>query len=235
MDLLATTMNASGDGEVSAIPAVVPDEVLKARFSDLWCRCQRPGSDSGPDAAWGLIDFHYDEAHRRYHDKRHLAFCLAQLDLALDQAAEPDQVQMALWFHDIINEPGRLDNEARSADLFEEQARGVMPEDFISAVKDLILVTTHNDPPEDFDQRLLCDVDLASFGCHWDRYLYDTDGIKAEFLGSAQEYSQKKQKFLEAMLNRPRIFLTDFFSDRYESQARQNIRRLLKLIEQGSH
>jgi len=128
-----------------------------------------------------------------------------------------------------------MDNEARSADLFEEQARGVMSEDFISVVKDLILVTTHNEPPEDFDQRLLCDVDLASFGCHWDRYLYDTNSIKAEFLGPAEEYSQKKQKFLEAMMSRPRIFLTDFFNERYESQARQNIRRLLKLIEQCRH
>lgn len=228
-------MNASGDGEVSTIPAVVPDEVLRARFSDLWVRCLRPGSDSAPDAAWALIDFHYDEPHRRYHDKRHLAFCLEQLDLALDQAAEPDRVQMALWFHDIINEPGQLDNEARSADLFEEQARGVMSEDFIAAVKDLILVTTHNEPPEDFDQRLLCDVDLASFGCHWDRYLYDTNSIKAEFVGSAEEYSQKKQKFLEAILNRPRIFLTDFFNERYENQARKNILRLIKLIEQGRH
>lgn len=234
MNLLAKAMNTSGH-EVSAIPAVVPDEVLRARFSDLWRRCLRPGSAGDPDTAWALIDAHYEEGHRRYHDKRHLAFCLAQLDLALDRAAEPDRVEMALWFHDIINEPGRLDNEARSADLFGEQARGVMSEEFISAVKDLILVTTHNDPPQEPDQRLICDVDLASFGCHWDRYLYDTNGIKAEFVGSAEEYSLKKRKFLEAMLNRPRIFLNDFFYERYESQARQNIRRLLKLIEQGRH
>jgi predicted metal-dependent HD superfamily phosphohydrolase len=228
-------MNSSGDSKVGTIPAIVPDEILRARFSGLWCRCLRPGSDSDPDAAWAVIDSRYAEPHRRYHDKRHLAFCLEQFDLAVDQAAEPDCVEMALWFHDIINEPGQLDNEARSADLFQERARGAMSEDFISAVTELILVTTHSDPPEDPDQRLICDIDLASFGCHWDRYLHDTNSIKAEFLGSAEEYSQKKQKFLEAMLNRPRIFLTDFFKERYEGQARGNICRLLKLIEQRRH
>jgi predicted metal-dependent HD superfamily phosphohydrolase len=34
------------------------------------------------------------------------------------------------------------------------------------------------------------------------------------------------------MLARPRIFLTDFFNARYERQARDNIARLLDLLDQ---
>jgi predicted metal-dependent HD superfamily phosphohydrolase len=56
--------------------------------------------------------------------------------------------------------------------------------------------------------------------------------VKAEFPGSAEEYYEKKRAFLEAMLRRPRIFLTDLFNARYEQQARENIGRLLDLIDQ---
>ena len=208
------------------------DEQLRARFADLWRREAGPGSDRDPATAWAIIDDAYAEPHRHYHDKQHLSHCLDELDIARGTIPHPDRVEMALWFHDVVNEPGKPDNEARSADLFLDLASGVMPGDFVTAVVELIRVTTHRHPPEDLDQRFICDIDLASFGCPWECYLHDTNKVKAEFTGSAEEYYGKKRGFLEAMLRRPRIFLTDLFNARYEQQARENIRRLLDLIDQ---
>ena len=105
--------------------------------------------------------------------------------------------------------------------------------DFVAAVIDLILVTTHRDPPEDPDQRTICDIDLVSFGCPWERYMHDSTNLKAEFPGPEEEYRWKKRAFLETVLNRPRIFLTDFFHERYEGRARENIPRLIDLINRG--
>ncbi|MCU0833041.1 MAG: hypothetical protein MUC77_01215 [Chromatiaceae bacterium] len=210
----------------------VSDETLAARFSDLWRRCSSLGSDGNPVTAWAIIDRSYAEPHRHYHDKQHLSHCLDELDRAHGAIPHPDRVEMALWFHDVVNEPGKPDNEARSADLFLDLASGVMPDDFVTAVAELIRVTTHRHPPEDLDQRFICDIDLASFGCPWECYLDDTNKVKAEFPGSAEEYYGKKRAFLEAMLRRPRIFLTDLFNARYEHQARENIGRLLGLIDQ---
>lgn len=207
------------------------DEQLRDRFTSLWCRCALPNSVFDPSAAWSSLEGRYAESHRHYHDKRHLAHCLSEFDLAADRIARRDQVEMAIWFHDIINDPGRSDNEALSAELFRALAGDSMPASFIAEVVDLILVTTHRQEPIDPDQRILCDIDLASLGCPWECYLRDTGHLRAEFRGSDQDYCRIKRVFLESMLRRPRIFVTDFFYARYEHLARENLSRLLGLID----
>jgi len=205
---------------------------LRNRFKALWDRCLVPNVANRSEAVWVVIAAHYDEPHRFYHDKQHLAYCLEQLDSARDQIDQPDAVEMALWFHDVINDPGHSDNEERSAAFFRHWADGVMNVDFITTVADLILATTHRAAVTEHDQQFICDIDLASFGCHWECYKRDTDNIKAEFTGSQEEYYAGKRAFLGAMLRRPSIFQTDFFRARYEHRARDNIRRLVGLFDQ---
>lgn len=214
---------------------LVSDAVLKDRFSDLWQRCLIPGAPNETKAIWAKLDRRYREPHRHYHDPNHLAHCLAELDLAGDRVTHPDQVEMAIWFHDVINEPGERDNEQLSADYFRSKADGLMNTGFVDAVVDLILVTTHRQPPSDPDQQFICDIDLASFGLPWECFIRDSDAVKAEFPGTDSEYFRAKAVFLEAMLARPKIFLTDFFHDRYERQARENIGLLLEQIEKQRH
>ena len=108
-----------------------------------------------------------------------------------------------------------------------------MAADFVTAVAELILVTTHRAPPSSPCAQYVCDIDLASFGCPWERYLADTLNVKAEFEGSAEEYYLRKRAFLKAMLGRPQIFHSDFFHALYERQARANIRRLLDMMARG--
>jgi predicted metal-dependent HD superfamily phosphohydrolase len=208
------------------------DRMLEDRFLQLWERSLLPGSDSDARAVWADLSARYAEPHRQYHDSGHLAHCLEQLDLAAGSIGEPDEVEMALWFHDVINEPARKDNEARSADYFRALAGGHIDATFIERVVGLILVTTHTEEPLDADQRFICDIDLSSFGCPWECFMRDSQAVKAEFPGSIDDYYRGKKAFLEQMLKRPRIFLTDFFNSRFEQQSRDNIRRLLALVEQ---
>jgi predicted metal-dependent HD superfamily phosphohydrolase len=226
------TMNTTEDAGANRGPSPLKDEELRDRFMGLWRRCLRPDADPDGNDPWAILERRYDESHRHYHDKRHLAHCLMEFDLALDRMLNPDQVEMAIWFHDVINQPGHPDNEALSAELFRGLAEAVMPAQFVSAVVDLILVTRHREPPSNPDHQILCDIDLASLGCPWECYLRDTGYLRAEFRGSDQDYCQSKRAFLEAMLRRPRIFLTDFFHDRYERLARENLRTFLGLIDE---
>lgn len=230
--LSQTTTTATADHVRQASDAGTwTDEQLRDRFTRLWCRCALPSASCDPSAAWSSLDGRYAESHRHYHDTRHLAHCLCEFDLAVEQIVRRDQVEMAIWFHDIINEPGRPDNEALSAELFRDLAGGSMADAFIAEVVDLILVTTHRQDPIDPDHRILCDIDLASLGCTWECYLRDTGHLRAEFRGSDQDYCRIKRVFLESMLRRPRIFVTDFFYARYEHLARENLHRLLGLID----
>jgi len=209
---------------------MVRDSLLEERFTALWRRCLLPGASSDARAIWSLLVQHYSEPHRFYHDREHLAHCLDELDLAATLVAHPDQVEMAIWFHDVINEPGANDNEQRSADFFRGLGGTLFDTEFANAVTDLILVTTHREAPSIPDQCFICDIDLASFGCPWECFLRDSSAVKAEFSGTEEEYYRGKEAFLRAMLDRSRIFLTDFFNRRYEQQARENIGRLLDMM-----
>lgn len=209
-----------------------PDQVLKDRFTNLWQRCLTDGCFSDPEPIWRSVERYYSELHRHYHDKSHLVHCLAELDSAGDQMSQVDPIELAVWFHDIIHEPAQSDNEARSAQLFRALADGFMDPAFVQTVVDLIMVTTHRDPPQVQNQQYICDIDLSSFGVSWDRFLQDSINLQQEFSGPIKDYYSGKQIFLGSLLDRPRIFFTEFFYDRYERRARENIRRILQLIEE---
>jgi predicted metal-dependent HD superfamily phosphohydrolase len=203
---------------------------LGDRFVALWRRNQRAGAGDDADSVWHEVETRYAEAHRRYHDIRHVAHCLRQLDLARERLVRPDHVELAIWFHDVIVLPGRSDNEQRSAALFRERAAPVMARELVSAVVDLILYTTHRADPADADHRVICDIDLSSFASPWEGFLANSRAIEAEFPGPHDEYVRREIAFLESLLQRPRIFLTDFFHDRGEARARENIRRFLAML-----
>jgi predicted metal-dependent HD superfamily phosphohydrolase len=222
--------NSPTDSVPPASASPLRDQLLEARFNALWHRCRLPGSGDHASQIWKMLARRYSESHRFYHDQSHLAHCLEQLDLARAVIDQPDQVEMAIWFHDLVNDPGDRTNEARSADKFRAVAEGVMDTGFTDGVAALIMATTHRERPTDPDQQFICDIDLTSFGCPWECFMRDSDAVKAEFPGSEEEYYRGKKMFLEQLLARPRIFLTDFFHQRYEDQARSNIERLLELI-----
>ena len=58
----------------------------------------------------------YSEIHRRYHVVQHVEDCLIQFDGAAEIANEPDEVELALWFHDAVYKPTSSDNELKSAE-----------------------------------------------------------------------------------------------------------------------
>src|SRR5215813_5361333 len=62
----------------------------------------------------------WDEPHRRYHDRGHLTWLLDEADRRARLIREPTFVGYSIWFHDAIYEPGRPDNETRSADWARE-------------------------------------------------------------------------------------------------------------------
>ena len=209
------------------------DDVLRDRFIRLWQRCISAKPEDHGHSIWLQLVERYSERHRRYHTIRHLAHCLEQLDQTKHLMDHPDSVELAIWFHDVIYAPGDADNEEQSAALFKKLAGNVMDAPLVESVSQLILATTHRAVPKEKDEQFICDIDLSSFGCDWACFKQDSDAVKAEFVGSDEDYQKGKTSFLLSMLALPRIFHTDIFHERYEKKARDNIQRLLKLIEEG--
>jgi predicted metal-dependent HD superfamily phosphohydrolase len=136
-----------------------------------------------------------------------------------------DGIELAIWFHDVIYVPGAADNEQRSADLFAHRAADKLSPEMIDRIGGYILSTTHHEPPTDEGSKFVVDIDLSGFGLPPELFRRDGDNIRREFDHiSEAEFICGQTKFLQKLLDRGRIYSTSFFHDRYEAQARRNIR-----------
>lgn len=200
---------------------------LEVRFCELWSRCLRSGIVAPPRHPWHELHSHYNESHRFYHTLLHIGYCLNELDQARTYLDQPDAVEMALWFHDVIHSPN-CDNERQSCELFSQLGNGCFSQDFLNTVRSLIMATTHKVKPDYSDQAFICDIDLSSLGAPWKIFLSDSHALRLEHShDSDEEFYRGKLKFFESLLSRQQIFHTDYFREKFEENARQNIGHLI--------
>lgn len=199
---------------------------LHQRFIALWQRSLSAPAGATLDVLQCLQDC-YSEPHRRYHGLRHIHFCLEQHELASCEMQQPDEVELAIWFHDAVHRPGSGNNEPESAALFRRFA-GSGDARRVDRVCEMILDTTHDHPPREKDGNFMVDIDLASLGQPWAGFIDDSQLIRAEQPDvSDAAYAIMQQRFLQALISRPSIYRTSPFRVRYERQARANIERML--------
>jgi predicted metal-dependent HD superfamily phosphohydrolase len=196
------------------------------RWSRFW---ENLGADGDPGPVYELLADLYSERRRAYHTLNHLSHCLDELEDARHLAEQPNQVEMALWFHDAIYDPKAKDNERSSAELCRRTAKEAgLPEAFGRKVYDLVLATQHHGAPEGGDARLLVDIDLSILGrprAAFDEY---ETNIRNEYHFVPQDrYRSARSAILRSFLDRPSIYSTDFFRQKYESRARANLERSL--------
>lgn len=203
----------------------------ESRFKALWQRCASPALDDRAASIYRDLKDRYSESHRRYHTPVHIAHCLKQHDLSRGHMDQPDAVEMAIWFHDVIYDAKATDNEKRSADHFVSQCGVELAPEFESMVYRLIMVTVHKEHPETNDEKFMVDIDLSSFGLPWDRMLEDSKGVRDEFPHMSDDVFYPAQKiFLDALLARDNFCFTEFFRERHEQTARDNIHRYLETL-----
>ena len=202
------------------------------RFQSLWQRCLNEGApDSSTAIHQRLVDA-YNEPQRHYHTLAHIDHCLAIFDQCKSLATNPDALEIAVWFHDVIFEPGKRDNEARSAELYQELSAGVHDNEFRNLVGRLIMATLHDgNSLDDSDAGYMVDIDLSSFGLPWEDFLRDSQHLREENAQlSDAEYYRKQGDFQSCLLARPRFYVTDLFYQRYEQQARSNLTRYFEQL-----
>ena len=211
----------------SALPADEPARE-RTRFAALWSRSLGGDESAAVETVYGRLIELYGEPHRHYHTLNHIRHCLREFDRAAALMDEPDAVEMALWFHDAIYQPGARDNERRSADLFRRWSDGRAEPVFQQRVDDLVMATTHREPPGWRDAGFVVDIDLSSFGLPWEMCERDGRLIRAEFAAVADDqYYLGHLRFLRALQDRPTLFSTEFFRRRYEWIARENLARII--------
>ena len=175
---------------------------------------------------------------RAYHNFRHVEEVLRHYDrVAADGPGwlHPVETWLAVLYHDAIYDAGRRDNEARSAELAAEHIVRWLPERGIDVerVADLIGLTARHGQlvasEVDSEAALFLDCDMAILGAEpavFDAY---DRGIAAEYRGHvpAWLFRLNRRRFLKGPLARPRIFVSDWFHERFDAQARINLRRAI--------
>ena len=196
------------------------------RFVNLWGRCCDTASSARPII--DEIEASYAEPHRYYHTGQHIDHCLKQFDLAHHEMDDADAIEMALWFHDIEYDPKARDNEYQSAERFKQIAHGAMDPALEEQIYRLIMITMHTDAPTGVDEQYIVDIDLSSFGLPWDEFVHDSKNVHKEYSHlSTEEFVRRNRRFLQSLLDRPKIFFTEFYRKRYEHIARDNISKQL--------
>lgn len=187
---------------------------------------RRPSAEAG----FASIASRYGEAQRRYHTLDHIGAVLATIDelLEVEPVDDPSAVQFAGWLHDIVYDPTRSDNEARSA-VYARRALSIIrvPVATTDETARLIELTAgHDVEAGDRNAMVLVDADLAILGAQpaiYDRYATD---IRNEYADVGDDaYRSGRRVILESFLTRPRLFHTDTAHDRFDDEARANLRR----------
>lgn len=106
-----------------------------------------------------------------------------------------------------------------------------LPIFFRMPLEGMILVTKHSEAPQSGAEKVLVDIDLSILGqpeAVFDEY---ERNIRKEYeMVPDDQFRAGRAKVLESFLDRPTIYSTECFQQRYEERARANlVRSLAKL------
>ena len=188
---------------------------------------------SVPGDFWEELRGLYATPPRRYHTFAHVQEVLAWYDKVAAGPGwqRPDEVLLAVLFHDAVYRCGAADNEAESARAARAAIARWLPALDADRVAALILMTARHGqvaPGEvdgDADAAHFLDCDMAILGAAPDDYRRYARLIAEEWAPvlPAESFRAGRRAFLERLLASPRIYLTEMFSRRLEAAARANI------------
>lgn len=201
------------------------DPFLRHRWFDL---CNRENITNKMET-WNSITTLYQEENRAYHNLDHIADCFKKLDNWPSEVPQRNAVELALWFHDIIYDTKRADNESVSAGLA-KHFLGDHP--LVETVFGLILSTRHHAVQMSESESILCDIDLSILGGTEKEYETYCDGIYKEFSWVPEEmFCSSRIKVLNSFVDREHIFYTEHYRTLLENRAEANILREIRALQ----
>ena len=188
-------------------------------------------------ALWQDIAVRYNESQRAYHSLRHVQQLFTQFAQIKHHLNEPHIIALALFYHDVIYAPTRADNELKSAEYAVEALRPYFSAAQCQYIYALIMMTANHKLAEcsnaqkNFDSAYLLDMDLSILGASWSEYEQYAQAVRQEYAHVSNiDYRVGRIAVLTELLAHPTLYLTDYYSTRLETQARQNIKREIKIL-----
>jgi predicted metal-dependent HD superfamily phosphohydrolase len=189
------------------------------------------------NSLYDQVHFEYTDWSRHYHNLSHIFSLLKLREHFAYLVNNPALVDLAIWFHDIVYQSKRKDNERKSAELFEQIMRPYLEKKDLDFVCALILSTEGHQPllPENNDNLIFLDFDLSILAADKKFYKKYAEAIREEYksLFSFFVYNSGRKKVLKSFLHRKSLFFSDFFKEHYELRAKENINWEIKGLKEG--
>jgi predicted metal-dependent HD superfamily phosphohydrolase len=207
------------------------------KLKNLWIKLVKNYTDNESLIMRGLyiLKSKYQSSGRFYHNLEHVEDMLNAVETNNIEFKDPDSTLFAIWFHDIIYNPKRSDNEVKSAEFAENFLNIIMYDpQKISLIRNMIIKTKNHriDENDDSDTKLFLDLDLLILGAnpyyYWN-YVYN---IRKEYSFIPDKiFYLERSKILKSFLSRKRIYKTKIFNEGFEKFAKKNIQSELRLIK----
>ncbi|MGO2385574.1 MAG: HD domain-containing protein [Psychrobacter sp.] len=194
-------------------------------------------SDISPkqiDRLWQDIAIRYGEPQRAYHTLDHIEQLLLQFESIKHHLTEPHIIALALYYHDVIYDPTRSDNELKSAEFATDALNPYLSSKHCQQIYALIMMTANHqidaliDNDKYNDAAYLLDMDLSILGAPWSTYQQYANEVRQEYAHVLDNnYRDGRTAVLKGLLAHPKLYLTDHYYDQLETQARDNLKREL--------
>jgi predicted metal-dependent HD superfamily phosphohydrolase len=181
---------------------------------------------------WREIVAYYGAPQRNYHTLDHLENLLVQLNAIKEEIKNWNAILFTLYYHDIIYDVSKQNNEDESAHLAAKRMKEIaVSEDIVSICIEQIVATKLHLTSTDQDTNYFTDADLSILGQPWETYRDYYKNIRLEFqIYPDLHYNSGRKKALNHFLSMGRIFKTDYFYNRFEAQARINLKKEIELL-----
>ena len=204
-------------------------------------------SDVTPENAqvlWQDIAVRYSEHQRAYHTLQHIQQLFGQFEQIKHHLNELNIIALAMYYHDVIYEPTRSDNELKSAEFAVDVLGPYLNAEQCQHIYALIMMTA-NHKINKFDEwsgiakeknsysdaAYLLDMDLSILGASWPEYEKYAKAVRQEYIHvSMADYCVGRTEVLKGLLAHPKLYLTDHYYEQSETQARDNIKREIKSL-----
>lgn len=167
----------------------------------------------------------YSENKRFYHNLSHINTLLKNAEKYKHLFQNYSAIRFAIWFHDIIYNTKRSNNEEKSVELAVKALEEMqISHTIIMLVENMIIATKkHSANGLDEDGKMFLDLDLAILGANSEIYQNYAKAIRAEYSWVPYFlYRRSRKSVLGGFLAREHIFFSNELA-KLEEIARQNI------------
>ncbi len=207
----------------------------KPQLYDLWLSLFAPLNLAEKEIkkVWKYLLKQYGGKGRAYHNLTHISSMMSLWRTHKAIFEDTDILAFSIFFHDIIYNPLRKDNELKSAEYASTilQNAGVEQERVQHCYQQILLTKSHQGPDLTQDAKYLLDFDLEILGRDWEDYETYTQQIRREYrIYPWPLYKKGRKAVLHHFLELPTLYQTPIFQESLESKARENLQKELDIL-----